>query len=86
MCAQMAVDEATLEVVRAAMRQKTPKVPGTYDKVHKEECTFSFDTPLSSGGLYVNLFTWQSYGEKYVLLDHQRTGNRLYLHQQWHKV
>ncbi|BDA47746.1 Ubiquitin carboxyl-terminal hydrolase 5 [Coccomyxa sp. Obi] len=82
----MALDETTLEVVRAAMRQKTPKVPGTFDKVHKEECTFSFDTPLSPGGLYVNLFTWQSYGEDYVLLDHERTGNRLYLHQQWHKV
>ena len=82
----MAVDEATLDVVRAAMRHKTPKVPGAYDRVHKEECAFSFDTPLSPGGLFVNLSTWQSYGEEYVLLDYQRSNNRLYLHQQWHKV
>ena len=82
----MAVDEATLEVVRAAMRQKTPKVPGAYDRVLKEECAFSFDTPLSPGGLFVNLSTWQSFGEEYVLLDYQRSNNRLYLHQQWHKV
>ncbi|EIE18246.1 ubiquitinyl hydrolase [Coccomyxa subellipsoidea C-169] len=82
----MAVDEATLEVVRAAMRQKTPKVPGAYDRVLKEECAFSFDTPLSPGGLFVNLSTWQSFGEEYVLLDYQRSNNLLYLHQQWHKV
>lgn len=82
----MAEDEATLEVIRAAMRHKTPKVPGAYDRVHKEECAFSFDTPLSPGGLFVNLSSWQSYGEEYVLLDYQRSNNRLYLHQQWHKV
>ena len=40
---------------------------------------FSFDTPLSAGGLCINLNTWQAFGEEYVTLDHNRTGNRLYL-------
>jgi ubiquitin carboxyl-terminal hydrolase 5/13 len=80
------VSEDTLNVIRAAMRSKAPRVPGPGDRVHKDECAFSFDTPLSPGGLYTNLSTWQSYGEEYVLLDHQRTNGHLYLHQRWHKV
>lgn len=28
----------------------------------------------------------QGFGEAYVALDHERTGNALYLHEKWHKV
>ncbi|KAK9833553.1 hypothetical protein WJX81_005633 [Elliptochloris bilobata] len=76
----------TLEVVRAAMRASPPRVPGPVDRVYKDECAFSFDTPLSPGGLFVNLASWQAYGTTYVELDHQRTGCRLYLHEQWTRV
>ena len=47
---------------------------------------FSYATPLSQGGLYINLNTFQAYGEEYVALDLQRTSTRLYLHETWHKV
>ncbi|KAK9828649.1 hypothetical protein WJX72_001313 [[Myrmecia] bisecta] len=77
-------DEAALDAVRAAMR--SVRVPGHHDKVYKDECSFSFDTPLSAGGLYLNLATWQACGEEFLPLDHQRTGNSLYLHEKWHKV
>ena len=82
----MAVDEQALEVVRAGMRAKAPKAPSLLDKVYKEECAFSFDTPLSPGGLYISLSSWQGFGRDYVQLDSQRSSNRLYLHERWTKV
>jgi hypothetical protein len=80
------VDESTLEVVRAAMRASPPRVPGPRDHVHKDECAFSFDTPLSPGGVYISLVSWQAYGSDYVALDHECTGCQLYLHEQWTRV
>ena len=81
-----AVKGHVLEAVRAGMRAKAPKAPSAYDRVYKEECCFSYDTPLSPGGLYVNLHTWQAYGADYVRMDAQRSSNRLYLHEKWTKV
>ena len=82
----MALNEASLEAVRSAMRAKAPRVPAHYDRVHKEECAFSFDTAFSPAGIYINLANWQAYGHDYVQLDHQRSGNCLYLHETWKKV
>lgn len=82
----MAVNEASLDAVRRAMRAKAPRVPTHYDRVHKEECAFSFDTAFSPAGIYINLANWQAYGHDYVQLDHQRSGNCLYLHERWKKV
>ena len=53
----MGVDEALLGRVRSAMHALRPA--GHYDKVHKDECMFSFDSPESPGGLYVNLTSLQ---------------------------
>ncbi|KAG2435345.1 hypothetical protein HXX76_007418 [Chlamydomonas incerta] len=72
------VDEAALAAVRAHMR--AVRIAGFGDKVHKDECMFSFDDPESPGGLYVNLATLQGFGEAYLPLDHARTGGGLYLH------
>ena len=49
--------EELLARARAAMR--AIKAPGHHDKVYKDECMFSFDTPESPGGLFINLRTWQ---------------------------
>ncbi|CAL5228914.1 g12137 [Coccomyxa viridis] len=84
--AGMGINEASLEAVRRAMRAKAPRVPTHYDRVHKEECAFSFDTAFSPAGIYINLANWQAYGHDYVQLDHQRSGNCLYLHETWKKV
>eukprot|EP00197_Chlamydomonas_leiostraca_P007360 CAMPEP_0202873002 /NCGR_PEP_ID=MMETSP1391-20130828/22444_1 /ASSEMBLY_ACC=CAM_ASM_000867 /TAXON_ID=1034604 /ORGANISM="Chlamydomonas leiostraca, Strain SAG 11-49" /LENGTH=99 /DNA_ID=CAMNT_0049554155 /DNA_START=51 /DNA_END=347 /DNA_ORIENTATION=+ len=80
----MPLDEATLALVRAHMRNV--KVPSHGDKVYKDECMFSYDTPESPGGLYINLTTFQAYGEEFLGLDHQRSGGRLYLHEKWTRV
>ena len=82
----MTVDEASLDAVRQGMRAKVPRVPTHYDRVHKEECAFSFDTALSPAGLFINLHTWQAFGHDFVQLDHKRSGNCLYLHETWKKV
>lgn len=46
-----------LERVRSGMG--SVRIPGHYDQVFKDECLFSFDTPESAGGLYINLNTFQ---------------------------
>ncbi|CAD7697819.1 unnamed protein product [Ostreobium quekettii] len=79
----MSVEEG-LDLVRKHM--STVRTASHYDKVYKDECMFSFDTPFSPGGLYINLNTFQGFGEEYVALDHERTQNALYLHEKWHKV
>lgn len=54
--------------------------------MYKEECAFSFATPLAPKGLYVNLKTWQAVSEPFLQLDRSRTGSALYLWEKWHKV
>lgn len=62
------------------------KVPSRHDRVYKDECMFSFDTPETPTGLYTSLTTWQSFGADYVESDYQRNGNRLYLKQVWKRI
>eukprot|EP00798_Chlamydomonas_sp_ICE-L_P030886 gene30886-35934_t len=77
------MDELVLEKVRGGM--KGVRVPGASDKVFKEECLFSFDSPESEGGLYISLSSFQGFGKEFVQLDHERTGNVLYLHEKWRR-
>nr|XP_037284301.1 LOW QUALITY PROTEIN: ubiquitin carboxyl-terminal hydrolase 5-like [Rhipicephalus microplus] len=56
------------------------RTPGHADKVYKDECVFSFDTPESEGGLYVCLNTFLGFSKKYVERRYAKTGNAVYLH------
>ncbi|KAL3215825.1 hypothetical protein MRX96_033440 [Rhipicephalus microplus] len=56
------------------------RTPGQADKVYKDECVFSFDTPESEGGLYVCLNTFLGFSKKYVERRYAKTGNAVYLH------
>lgn len=78
------MDFATLQAIHECAG--SARVPTHTDQVFKDECMFSYDTPLSKGGLYISLNNWQAFGKEYVTLDHTRTGNRLYLHETWRKV
>jgi len=53
----MSVSEAVLDAVRQGMRGLQP--PKHFDKVYKDECMYSFDTPESPGGLFINLKSYQ---------------------------
>ena len=73
-----------MDVIRGEMG--TYRVPTSFDKVYKDECVMSFDSPYSEGGLYVNLKSWLGYGKDHVRQDSQRSGTKVYLHQQWKQV
>eukprot|EP00668_Euglena_longa_P000714 GGOE01000863.1.p1 GENE.GGOE01000863.1~~GGOE01000863.1.p1 ORF type:complete len:816 (+),score=202.42 GGOE01000863.1:65-2449(+) len=65
-----------------------PKVvmPTAFTVVYNDQCMFSFDTPFSAGGIYVNMNTHCGFGEDFVEMDHERTKCGLYVHLQWKKV
>lgn len=54
-------------------------IPKLTDFVHKYQCFYSFDTPESPLGIFVNLFSFYSYGYNFVKLYYEKTGYRLYL-------
>lgn len=57
-----------------------------FDKVFKDECMVCFRSPFSPDGLYVNLNTFQGFCRHHVDLDHERSGNVLYLNIKQTKV
>ncbi|KAI1301360.1 Ubiquitin carboxyl-terminal hydrolase 5 [Halotydeus destructor] len=56
------------------------RTPIMGEKIYKDECVFSFDTPESADGLYVCLKTFLGFGRAFVEMHHQRTSNAVYLH------
>ncbi|KAG8435759.1 hypothetical protein GDO86_013629 [Hymenochirus boettgeri] len=57
----------------------TIRVPRAGDRVHKDECAFSFHTPESESGLYVCMNTFLGFGRPYVERHYQKTGQRAFL-------
>ncbi|GAB6019409.1 Ubiquitin carboxyl-terminal hydrolase 13 [Chamberlinius hualienensis] len=55
-------------------------IPRGYDKIYKDECVYSFDTPESEGGLYVCMTTFFGFGRKYVEWHHKKSGLVAFLH------
>lgn len=80
----MANLDALLPIIRKSMSGF--KAPGPHDRVFKSECMFTFDTPESSGGLYLNIVTHQAVSERFLALDRSRTTATVYLHQKWTRV
>uniref|UniRef100_A0A8C9SVL0 Ubiquitin carboxyl-terminal hydrolase n=1 Tax=Scleropages formosus TaxID=113540 RepID=A0A8C9SVL0_SCLFO len=58
----------------------TIKVPKTGDRVYKDECVFSFDSPESEGGLYVCMNTFLGFGREHVERHYRKTGQSVYMH------
>jgi ubiquitin carboxyl-terminal hydrolase 5/13 len=56
------------------------RVPQGGDKVYKDECVYSFQTPESEGGLYVGLKSFIGLAPEFLDLHHRKTGESLYLH------
>ncbi|EZA52425.1 ubiquitin carboxyl-terminal hydrolase 5 [Ooceraea biroi] len=50
------------------------------DRIYKDECVYSFDTPETPTGLYVSLTSFVGLGQDHVLRYYQQTGNPVYLH------
>lgn len=62
------------------------KVASLRDKVYKDECVYSFDSPYSETGLYVNTKTFSGVGEDYLSIDSSRSNCSVYLHEKWEQV
>ncbi|XP_003395686.1 ubiquitin carboxyl-terminal hydrolase 5 [Bombus terrestris] len=56
------------------------RIPQKNDKIYKDECVYSFDTPDTCSGLYVNLTTFLGLGTDYVQNYYQLTKNPVFLH------
>lgn len=63
------------------------KAPQHYDKVFKDECVYTCDTPFSEGGLAVNLRTWQGVAADMIELDMTRSQSKgaIYLLQKFRR-
>ena len=60
--------------------------PGPADRVFKDECVLSFDTPFSPEGLYVNMRSFVGVGKKYLSWDAARSGGKVYLHMRFRQI
>jgi len=56
------------------------RIPKGGDRVYKDECLYSYDTPESESGLYVCLNTFLGWSREHVEKYSQRTGNCVFLH------
>lgn len=75
---EMATD-GTMAMAVVVEQASQVRVPDAQARVHRDECAYSFDSPLCAAGMYVNLQTWIAVGSDYVQLDHRKTGCRIYL-------
>jgi len=67
--------------VNQLLRQHFSRIrsPSAGVKVHKDECTYSFDNPESKDGLYICLNTFLGFGKKHVERHFRKTGNAVFL-------
>ncbi|KAK2639269.1 hypothetical protein Ddye_027064 [Dipteronia dyeriana] len=56
------------------------RIPEPTNRIFKQECCISFDTPKSEGGLFVDLNTFLAYGKDCVGWNYEKTGDPVYLH------
>ena len=61
-------------------------VPTANSRVYNHECMYSFTTPFSDNGLYVNLKTWRGFAKEYLHYDiAARGGKAVYVHLKYHR-
>ncbi len=56
------------------------KIASPYDKVYKDECVYTYDTPESETGLYVCLNSFIGVGKTSLAVHFDKTRSHLYLH------
>ena len=56
------------------------RCPSAADKVYKDQCIYSYDSPESASGLYVCLRSFLGVGRDRVEWFSERTGGRVFLH------
>ncbi|XP_067009453.2 ubiquitin carboxyl-terminal hydrolase 5 [Anabrus simplex] len=61
------------------------RVPNRTDRIYKDECVFSFDTPETETGLYVSLTSFIGLGREHVERYFRKSNNAVFLHIQREK-
>ncbi|XP_025420620.1 ubiquitin carboxyl-terminal hydrolase 5 isoform X2 [Sipha flava] len=56
------------------------RVPEDQDRVYKDECLYSFDSPDCETGLFICLKTFGGFGREHVERYHRKTGCSVFLH------
>ncbi|KAI4333751.1 hypothetical protein L6164_018520 [Bauhinia variegata] len=56
------------------------RIPEPTNRIYKQECCLSFETPRSEGGLFIDMCTFLAFGKDYVGWNYEKTGNPVYLH------
>ncbi|KAG2682055.1 hypothetical protein I3760_11G172800 [Carya illinoinensis] len=56
------------------------RIPEPTNRIYKQECCISFDTPRSEGGLFIDMNTFLAFGKDCVAWNYEKTGNPVYLH------
>ncbi|KAF9604902.1 hypothetical protein IFM89_011184 [Coptis chinensis] len=56
------------------------RIPEPTNRIYKQECCISFDTPKSQGGLYIDMKSFLAFGKDYVCWNYEKTANPIYLH------
>lgn len=56
------------------------RIPEPTNRIYKQECCISFETPRSEGGLYVDMNLFLAFGKEFVAWNFEKTGNPVYLH------
>ncbi|KAK6946790.1 Zinc finger, UBP-type [Dillenia turbinata] len=56
------------------------RIPEPTNRIYKQECCVSFDTPRSEGGLFVDMNTFLAFGKDSVGWNYEKTRNPVYLH------
>ncbi|KAF5730612.1 ubiquitin carboxyl-terminal hydrolase 14-like isoform X3 [Tripterygium wilfordii] len=56
------------------------RIPEPTNRIYKQECCVSFESPRSEGGLFIDMNTFLAFGKDYVSWNYEKTGNPVYLH------
>ncbi|XP_057963166.1 ubiquitin carboxyl-terminal hydrolase 14 [Malania oleifera] len=67
-----------MEMLRSSLSRV--RIPEPTNRIYKQECCVSFDTPRSEGGLFIDMNTFLAFGKEYVGWNYEKTGNPVYLH------
>ncbi|XP_029173913.1 ubiquitin carboxyl-terminal hydrolase 5 isoform X2 [Nylanderia fulva] len=69
-----------MELIALTKHLNTINVPRKTDKIYKDECVYSFDTPDSDTGLYVSLTSFLGLGQEHVMWYYSKTSYPVFLH------
>ncbi|KAJ4982310.1 hypothetical protein NE237_033147 [Protea cynaroides] len=56
------------------------RIPEPTNRIYKQECCISFDTPRSESGLFIDMNSFLAFGKDSVDWNYEKTGNPIYLH------